>query len=461
MAVAGSLLAGREAPPNIIIYLADDLGYGSVTPYGADPRLVRTPAIQRLADSGVSFTQAYATASVCSPTRYGLLTGRYSWRGRLQYGVVNAYDPLLIEPHLETLPSWLQKRGYKTAHVGKWHLGYTSQRMKNLLGDLSPGPNDVGFDYHFGVPNNMDDIHKVYIENRGIYGLKSDKISPYGMSFYGRPYAGYDAPQRIEPQVMEELTERAIHWINQQDGSEPFFLFFCSVAVHHPVMPSERMRGTSDAGAYGDFIHDVDYSLEQLLGAIARRGIIDNTLIIFVSDNGGDIPGNPDRPERFAERAGLAINATLRGDKHTIYEGGLRVPLIASWGTNFAAGSQSEAFVTTADFFATIADLVFQGENMDSIGQDSFSFSETLRNPSVPSTRPHAVFRDVQGRKAIRFGSWKLVDNYFPREKEKIGDIELFNLELDPLESLNVAEKYPDIVLSGYELLKSIQDHKK
>jgi arylsulfatase A len=456
LVLTGSILGATGAErPNIVIYLADDLGYGSTSPYGADANLVRTPALSRLEEKGVKFTQAYATASVCSPTRYGMLTGRYSWRGRLQHGVVNAYDPLLIEPETETIAEWLQERGYATAHFGKWHLGYKDKRFRNLLGDLSPGPNDVGFDYHLGVPNNMDDLHKVYIENRGIHGLRSEKMSPYGRSFYGKPYTGYDAPQRNEPEVMEELTERAIRWIDGQDEGQPFFLYFAAVAVHHPIMPSARMRGTSEAGAYGDFIHDVDYSVGQLMDALERRGLLDNTLFIFTSDNGGDIPEEKTRPEIQAQGAGLAINGTLRGDKHTIYEGGLRVPLLVSWPDKLATGT-SEALVTTADFFSTITELVSGEAELPDAAPDSFSFAAALREPGAGGNRPHAVFRDAAGRKAVRFGPWKLVDNQFPKNGHRNGNLELYHLGDDPSEKHNLAEQQPEVVDQGVELLKAL-----
>ena len=141
--------------------MADDFCLGSSAPYGASPSIVRTPALAKLAESGMTFDQAYVTASVCSPTRYTMLTGRYSWRSRLKFGVINNSDPLLIEPDRPTIASFLSDLGYQTGHFGKWHLGYKKEKFKNLLGDISPGPNDIGFDYHFGVPNNMDDLHKV------------------------------------------------------------------------------------------------------------------------------------------------------------------------------------------------------------------------------------------------------------------------------------------------------------
>lgn len=447
--------AQNPTPPNIVIYLADDLGYGSSNPYGASSNLIRTPALSRLADNGARYTQAYATASVCSPTRYSLLTGRYSWRGRLQHSVVHAHDPLLIEPETETVGEWLQARGYQTAHIGKWHLGYKDTPSGNLLGDLRPGPNEVGFDYHFGVPNNMDDLHKVYIENSRIHGLRSEKLSPYGRSFYGVPYTGYDAPQRHEPEVMDVITNKAVEWLEHRDPSRPFFLYFGAVAVHHPIMPSESMRGTSDAGAYGDFIHDLDDSVDRILQALARLGQLDNTLFIFTSDNGGDIPDDAGRPENQAQRAGLQINGSLRGDKHSIYEGGLRVPLLVAWPEAIPSGTR-DAVVTTADFFATITDVVSNARPGHGSAPDSISFKDSLFAAADPGARAEAVFRDVSGRKAIRFGPWKLIDTYFPNKNRHVGGVELYHLDNDPAEALNLATEHPEIVTRGYQLLEAI-----
>ena len=455
MLFPGCGFAQNPTPPNIVIYLADDLGYGSINPYGAPTELVKTPALTRLAESGARYTQGYATASVCSPTRYSLLTGRYSWRGRLQHGVVNARDPLLIEPQTETIAEWLKERGYQTAHFGKWHLGYRDKPFKNLLGDIRPGPNDVGFDTHFGVPNNMDDFHKIYIENDRIHGLRSDKISPYGRSFYGVPYTGYDAPQRNEPEVMDLLTERTIQWLQARDGSKPFFLYFGAVAVHHPIMPSARMRGTSEAGAYGDFIHDVDDSVGRIMDALAEMGQLDNTLFIFTSDNGGDLPDDSNRPENQAHQAGLDVNGSLRGDKHTIYEGGLRVPLLISWPKVIPYGTR-DALVTSADFFATIAEIVSRETRLEGSAPDSVSFKANLLQPGEPGARKEAIFRDVFGRKAVRFGPWKLIDSYFPNRGEHDGEVELYHLEDDPTEANNLAGQHPEIVSSGYTLLEAL-----
>jgi arylsulfatase A len=443
--------------PNVVIYMADDLGWGSTGPYGANPELVKTPNIDRLARQGMTFSQASTTASVCSPTRYAMLTGRYSWRTSLKFGVVNTLDPLLIDPETPTIGSWLQGKGYQTAHFGKWHLGYKEKQFKNLLGELRPGPNDVGFHYHFGVPNNMDDLHKVYVENRGIHGLRSNRISPYGKSFYGKPYFGYDAPQRHEPEVMEDLNRRAVEWV-RQNKETPFFLYFAAVAVHHPIMPSARMLGSSPAGVYGDFIHDVDHSVGRLITALEDEELFDNTIFIFTSDNGGDIPqGDKLRPENQAIAAGLSLNGDFRGDKHTIYEGGLRVPLIVSYPPKVKGARRTSAFVTTADLFATVMELVGRTQPEPGTAPDSYSFAPVLSDPDAPSKRPHGVFRDVNGRQAIRFGPWKLIDDSQPKQAEQKLKLELYNLESDPGEAKDVSAEHPEIVRKGKALLNAIR----
>jgi arylsulfatase A len=195
-----SLAQEYPQKPNIVFILADDFGYGSLNAYGADPDLVRTPHVNRIADRGMRFTNASTPASICTPTRYGFLTGRYSWRSPLKYGVTHPLGDLLPDPERTTVADWLKDRGYHTAAIGKWHLGYGLRLNTDPLaytGKLAPGPLELGFDYHFGVPQNHDDKLGVYIENDQIYGIRSDRVQPYSRSFYGDRYIGYDAPQRI------------------------------------------------------------------------------------------------------------------------------------------------------------------------------------------------------------------------------------------------------------------------
>jgi arylsulfatase A len=445
LALCLATAAFAQDRPNVVIVLADDLGFGSVGAYGADPALVRTPHIDQLAKDGIRFDQAYTTGSVCSPTRYDLLTARYSWRTRLKHAVVNENDPLLIEDGRETIASWLKRRGYQTAQFGKWHLGYGAAPFQSLAEAAAIGPNRVGFDYHFGVPNNMDDVHKVYVENDGIFGLRSRRTSPYGRSYYGKQYAGYDAPQRNEPEIMEVITEKAIAWIDRRDRAKPFFIYFAPVAVHHPIMPSERMRGTSSAGAYGDFIHDLDYSVGQLMNALQARGLDRNTVFIFTSDNGGDIPEDAKTPERQAIAAGLKINGDHRGDKHQIYNGGFRVPLVIRWPAQLASGAVATGTVSTIDLFPTLAEIIDRPLPVEQV--DGRSFRALLTPPGDGYQREDLVLRDVNGRRALVSGRYKYISDQFPpgAKGPKVAE-ELYDLTADPGETKDLAGSKPEVV---------------
>lgn len=445
--------------PNIIVFLADDFGYGSTNVYGAQETLIETPNINKLADEGIKFTNAYTTGSVCTPTRYALMTGEYSWRTRLQKGVVNSNDPALIDVNKKTLPKYMQSLGYKTAQVGKWHLGFTEEKFDNLLGEIYPGPNDYGFDYTFALPNNLDDIHKVYIENNKIYGLRSDKICAYGKSFYGKQYTGYDAPQRVTENVTDDLTNKAIEWLESLDKEEPFFLYYASAAVHHPIVPSPVMRGKSNAGAYGDFIQDIDRSLGDLIAYLEKQGIRENTLIIFASDNGGDIPVRKGivAPENFAVNKGLKINGDLRGDKHTIWEGGFKIPFIVNYPAKIKGNKNSDAIVSTIDIYAFLADYIGNDKGLDKEdAPDSYSFKPVVENASVNYQRPPLVHRDVKGRKAVRFGSWKYIEAQNDNPEKESEKEQLFDLAKDGSEQNNLVRRESEKVIELQEYLNKI-----
>ncbi|EDM28821.1 iduronate-sulfatase or arylsulfatase A [Lentisphaera araneosa HTCC2155] len=452
--------------PNIVLYVADDFGLASINALGADEKFVQTPNLNKLTENGIKFTNAFTTASVCSPTRYTMLTGQYSWKTRLKKGVVNNNDPLIISTETITMGKMLQSQGYRTAAVGKWHLGYTDKKFDNLLGKIYPGPNDVGFDYHFGVPNNLDDLHKVYIENDRIYGLRSDKIEAWGASFYGgQSYKGYDAPQRVCEEVMDYTTQKALDWI-KKDKSKPFFMYYAAAAVHHPITPSKRMKGKSGSGLYGDFIQDLDYSVGQFIQALEQEGLMENTLFIFTSDNGGDIPAsNKDWPEYQAYDMGFHYNGKTRGDKHQIYEGGLKVPFIIHWPKKVKKGQESDHLVTTADFFSTFSEIITgQLPQAPQIAPDSFSFAHLLIGSPESEVRPSLVHRDALGRQAFRKGKWKLIDNYFPENGKKKGNTRgnkmLFDLSKDPLETNNIYKQYPEIAMELEKEFNTIREAK-
>ncbi len=448
--------------PNIVFILADDFGYSSLNSYGADKNLVRTPHIDRIADAGMRFTDASTPASICSPTRYGFLTGRYPWRSSLKSGVVNIKDPLLPNPNTVTIADWLKERGYNTAAIGKWHLGYGEGELgkrNNFTEKWSPGPLDLGFDYHFGVPQNHGDNFGVYIENDHIYGLRSKKVQPYSKSFYGSQYMGFDAPQRENKNVMSDLTDKTVEWLKQQSNEKPFFLYFAAVAVHHPITPSDYMRGMSDCGPYGDFIQDLDQSTGRILETLEYMNLMENTIVIFSSDNGGDIPRKEDasRPENQAIKHGLKINGELRGDKHTIWEGGTRVPFIVSWPGKVKEGTVSSDMINLVDIFATVCEIT-DGKlpNSKDVAPDSFSFLPSLTQSKKKHERISMVTADVRGTHAFRRDNWKYIDNTSPQGKKK-GKPQLYDLAADPSESVNLYDKKPGIAKKLLDELNRIR----
>ena len=464
--VAAILLAGTAyAETNVVLIMADDVGIGAVNAYGAPESLLNTPHLNRLAESGMRFTNANTPASICSPTRYALLTGRYAWRGPLPYGVVNVFDPMIIETDRMTLPKYLQGLGYRTAQIGKWHLGYGDRRPAVFTEKLTPGPNDVGFDYHFGLPQNLDDMLRVWIENDGVYGLRSTKTSPYAKSFYGKPYVGLDAPQRCREEASEYLTQRAVDWLQTQDKDRPFFLYFASPLTHHPIVPSERMRCKSNCGAYGDFTQDLDWSVGQIVQTLETMGVMDNTIIIFTSDNGGDLPTDESRPEGQARRAGLLANGQYRGDKHTIYEGGCRVPLIIRWDGNIESGTVSDHMVSITDMFATIAELIDGEQATHHYAEDSASFAPTLLGMNQAQRNP-MVGTNAAGIQALRSGKWKYTDGEFPesapenlrRAFSNEAEPSLYDLEQDPAEEINLINEHPEVV---QQLQAILYDYRK
>ena len=449
--------------PNIIFILADDLGYESVNSYGADKELLRTPHIDKIAEEGIRFTNAHTPASICTPTRYGLLMGEYPWRSSLKFGVVNPMDPLLPDPEQVTLADVLKDQGYNTAVIGKWHLGYGNNQPVNWTGKLSPGPLDMGFDYHFGVPQNHGDKIGVYIENDHVFGIISDKVQPYSRTYYGSPYIGLDAPQRVNKNVMEVLTNEAINWLKRQSTDKPFFLYFAPVAVHDPITPSDYMRGVSDCGPYGDFIQDLDLSVGKIMATLEYLGLTDNTLIFFSSDNGGDIPHNPQKPHQQAIKKGLRINGAFRGDKHTIWEGGTRVPFMVSWPGQIKGGLVSDQMINMVDVFATVVALTNvktpEGSNM---APDSFSFLSALKDHANQiKVRPSMVTADLYGIQAIRKGNWKYIDNMIPdnlperwlKRLDPPIKPQLYNLAKDPGEENDLYDKNTEI---AKELLQEL-----
>lgn len=479
--------------PNIVIILADDYGYGSAGCYGADGKLVQTPNIDRLAKEGRRFTDASTTSSVCSPTRYSVVTGRYCWRTSLTHEVLGTFSPLHIETTRLNMASMLKKHGYQTAAIGKWHLGYGTDDgslkwRTDYTAELSPGPLDIGFDYHFGVPSNHGDLTGIYVENRFVYGLRSGKI-PEGMKLHG-PDADnpdfkstygpedtesgkanildLDAPRRVNERVMPLLTTKAAEWITQQKKGTPFFLYYTPVAVHNPVTPDKDIAGQSKAGPYGDWIHELDRSVGGVLKALDDKGIAQDTLVIFTSDNGGVFTPTRDTVQTQAFKAGFKVNGDLRGGKHDVWEGGFKVPFITRWPGKIPAGSVCDDMISVADILATTAAIV--GEKLPAAAtaaEDSFNaLPAFLGAKDAAPTRDHMFLHSSDGVFAIRQGPWKWIEGV-PVSDIKLGarkahatqfKPQLYNVEKDPAETTDVSEQHPEVVKELSALVNRYRD---
>lgn len=484
----------QAGKPNIVIILADDYGYGSAGCYGADGKLVRTPNIDRLAKEGRRFTDANTTSSVCSPTRYSVLTGRYCWRTSLTHEVLGVFSPLHIEPTRLNMASLLKGHGYGTAAIGKWHLGYGDARGSLLFrtdyaAELSPGPLDIGFDYHFAVPANHGDLTGVYVENRFVYGLRSGNI-PAGLKLPGPDadetnfQATYtaedmengrakildlDAPRRKNERVMATLTDKAVAWLARQPKDQPFFLYFTPVAVHNPVTPDKDLAGQSGAGLYGDWIHELDRSVGRILDALDKQGVAQQTLVIFSSDNGGVFrPENTTSLQTLAYQAGLRVNGSLRGSKHSIWEGGFKVPFLVRWPGRVPAGTTCSEMVGLVDLLATTAAIV--GEQLpapDKAAEDGHNMLPAMLGESgAKPARNDLIVHSADGVFALRQGPWKWiegvpVDDIKPAvRKARAAEFkaQLYNLQDDPAEIRDVSAEHPEVVKELSALLQRYRD---
>ena len=470
-----ALLASAHAAstPNIIVILSDDFGYGSAGCYGADPALVQTPSLDRLAKEGRRFTDANTTSSVCSPTRYSVLTGRYCWRTSLKHEVLSTFAPLHIETTRLNMASLLKKHGYATAAVGKWHLGYgtaddSPKWRPDYTGKLSPGPLEIGFDYHFAVPANHGDLTGVFVENHFAYGLK-DKNVPNPDDFQAtytaadmenaksdKAILAIDAPRRKNQRVMKVLTDKATGWIEQQPKDKPFFLYFTPVAAHNPVTPDTDIAGSSKAGLYGDWIHELDRSVGRILDTLDKQGVENNTLVIFSSDNGGVFnPQKVGSPQAIAIEAGLKVNGDLRGGKHDVWDGGFKVPFLVRWPGQAPAGSVCKETLSLVDILATTASIV--GEPLPEASQaaeDSRDFVAAILGDPAQPIRDDIIVHSADGVFAIRKGPWKWiegvpVDEIKPGLRKSHADqfrAQLYDTVADPSETKDVSAEHPEVV---------------
>ncbi|MCA9194285.1 MAG: arylsulfatase [Planctomycetales bacterium] len=456
--------SAADKPPNIVVILADDFGVGDIQAHYPE-NMIATPYLDKLVGQGMSFTDAHSPSAVCSPTRYGLLTGRYSWRTRMQEWVIAAYEPPLISPDILTLPQFLRDNGYATACFGKWHLGWDwvgpqqptmHPLLRNFQKDLSwdftqpigGGPTARGFDYYFGVVlPNMPPF--CWIENNRVTVQPAEKyryepqegfvVMPQG--FEGSPMA----PGWRFENILPELTKRAVAYIHQRaDQDQPFFLYFPQTSPHEPVVPSERFLGKSGIAPIANFVMETDWSTGQVLQAIDNAGLTDNTIVIFTADNGHSHYTGWD--ELVA--AGHAPSGPYRGHKGDVWEGGHRVPLVVRWPDHIGPGTSSDQLVCLTDLFATCAE-VLDKELPRECAQDSFSFlaAATGQEGAVPE-RTTMINHSNFGEFAYRSDDWKLVyklgDRNLEASRGKPTVAELYNLANDVAEAKNLATELPD-----------------
>jgi arylsulfatase A-like enzyme len=416
--------------PNIIFILVDDMGYGDAKSFNSESK-ISTPNIDKLAASGMIFTDAHASASVCIPSRYGLLTGRYPFRAKH----MNWQSEPLIDANRLTMPGILQNNGYRTGMVGKWHLGFDYSDYNNLTG----GPVDRGFDYYYGISRSLDQPDYYYIEDRKAVEPPTEEMEAsagYGKNGWQGAFwrAGKAGKNFKHDEVLNNFIQKSIDFI-EDDGnsSNPFFLYLALASPHTPWLTSEEFKGTSEIGDWGDWVAENDHAIGKLVDAVYKSGLKENTLIFFTSDNG------PVWWPIDIETYGHRSTSLYRGMKFDAWEGGHRMPFIASWPGTIEAGSQSDRIVSNTDMLATFADLI--GESLpEEAGVDSYSFLDAL----YKKEGSELIREVIVGRpEYIRKGDWKL-----------IGTDQLYNLGTDPSEQNNVIENNKEIASELHGLLE-------
>jgi arylsulfatase A-like enzyme len=421
--------------PNIVVILCDDLGYGDVQCLNPEHGKIKTPCIDKLAGQGMVFTDAHSGSSVCTPTRYGLLTGRYSWRTRLQNGVAGGFRPCLIAPDRLTVAGLLKKQGYATGIIGKWHLDF--QYKDPTTGEILPkmsrapigatipdGPVHRGFDYFHGIHHarHMDTI------------IENDKVVEKLDVIHNLP----------------RLTEKSVAYIEERAKSpdQPFFLYVPLGAPHTPIVPTAEWQGKSGLGPYGDFVMQTDATVGAITDALEKNGFADNTLVVFTSDNGcskaADIPA--------LRKKGHYVSAHYRGSKADVWDVGHRVPFLVRWPGRVEPGSSCDQLITLMDFFATVSEIT--GEKAPTMAEDSVSFLPALSGQPIVSTRKGVIHHSVSGHFAYRQGKWKLLlakgsGGWSSPTEREVGrdapEAQLYDMDKDPGEQNNLYLSHPEV----------------
>lgn len=470
------LVLWGERAPNVVFILSDDVGIGDIN-FSYPASEVETPNIDRLASQSMTFTQAYAPGSVCSPTRYALLSGAFPSRGPLKDKNARYLSPLAIDPDSTTLASLFKEAGYRTAMIGKWHLGYGENGITNWAGPIKPGPNELGFDYHLSLPTNHSDHFKTYVENHNLIWLK-DKVT----DLPGFPEVEQLTQLRYHDEVDTTLTRQAIKFMEAHQ-EEPFFVYLALTAVHTHVTPHKDFRGKSEIGQLGDYVMELDHHVGEIMETLDRLGLTEDTILVFTSDNGGqendfrsagknlflrDDSGDVAEKARDAKTVARTehnhrSNGDFRGYKGSTYEGGFRVPFAIRWPGKIEVEAESDQVMSLADMLATFSGLIGQ-PIPDSAGPDSYDLSGTLLGYQMAPVKRSIILQNGRNELAFRQGDWKIVSTE-PTDWQgdvahlPIEAIELYHLAEDPAETTNLASEQPEkaAALHG-ELLQIIRE---
>ncbi|MEP3837668.1 MAG: sulfatase-like hydrolase/transferase [Algibacter sp.] len=466
----------KLATPNIVYILADDMGYGDLSALNSNSG-IKTPHMDKIVKQGVHFTDAHTNSSVCTPTRYGIITGRYAWRSSLKKGVLHGYDKPLIEDDRPTVASYLKSNGYNTACIGKWHLGTGLQPKdgeKSIIENKGKSnvdytknikdPSSLGFDYSYIIPASLDMPPYVYIENGKAKELPTaytngKDANKAGRGIFWRP--GEKSPSFIIENTLDNFTRKTEDYIAHQKGvNDPFFIYFALTAPHTPWLPTGEAIGKSKAGRYGDFVTMVDDAVGAVVEALKKANKLENTLIIVTSDNGSHWKSQDKK--KYAHRA----NYIYKGQKADIYEGGHRVPYIAQWPGVIPAGLESNQLMCTTDLFATLSG-VLDKPKVENGAEDSYNLWSAYTSNPKSEIREAVVHHSFNGTFSIRKGKWKYTPSLgsggFSKPKSiqpKKGEVKgtLYDMSKDPEEKNNVYKDYPEIVKDLDVLLEKYKE---
>lgn len=451
-----------EGRPNVLLIFADDLGYGDVQCYGGK---VKTPNIDRLAREGMRFSTAYLPASVCSPSRYSLLTGRYFWRNPRHpvSGVIGPDSPCAFNGGELTLQGMFKKKGYRTAVFGKWHLGIGVDGANWSEMGVKGGPLDYGFDTFFGTAANVNNHPRFYIKDRTFLGRKpGDEIVkvPRKDKPWKSTYKPWDESVIYKPdEVSIKVTKRLVDYIETVDKDKPFFIYWPTHIPHKPITPHRKFAGKTGFGPYGDFLLELDTYVGDVVQALKKTGQLDNTLIIFTSDNGGLNPRNEEfamkwhmEPMWQMQKAGHMINGPLSLGKHSVRDGGFRVPFIVRWPGHIPAGKTSDELICTTDVMATCAALLSYKLPADA-AVDSVNLLPLWTGETKASKRDYVILDAADGTFAIRRGRWKYIEKNPNSKHYGSTEHQLYDVKRDIGETNNLMLQHPEVVKEMRKIL--------